>query len=106
MDGVIKGLAKLSEIRTERIAISKLKISPFLSFLLLLLALITVSFFFMFDSREIGLSHAIIPFLAFIHTFIIVMLLDIYYPYGGYWVANSESFVGVQERLLYDIANK
>lgn len=106
LDGLIKGLARLSEIRTERITISKLQLSPFLSFLLLLLALITVSFFFMFDAGEIGVSHAIIPILAFIHTFIIVMLMDIYYPYGGYWRANAEPFVGVQERLVFDLENK
>lgn len=104
LHGLIKGLADLSMIRSRRISLMQSKISPFLLILLMMLAAFGLFFFFFEDSTVFNVSHVIIPALAFMYSFLIVMLIDLDHPFSGYWRVDICAFEEVLERVEEDLA--
>ena len=103
LHGLIVGLADLSMIRSRRISLMQSKISPYLIILLTILATFGLFFFFFEDSTVLNVSHFIIPALAFLYSFLVVMLIDLDHPFSGYWRVDTCVFQEVLARVHEDL---
>ena len=106
LHGLINGLSDLSMIRSRRISLMQSKISPYLIILLTVLAAFSLFFFFLEDSTVLNLSHFIIPALAFLYSFLVVMLIDLDYPFSGYWRVDTSAFEEVLDRVNEDLGSQ
>ncbi|WP_186400615.1 DUF4239 domain-containing protein [Stappia sp. P2PMeth1] len=97
LEKVISGLSELVMIRSRRISLSSNRIPKFLIFILGALSVASISLFFVFDSRELNVSHFVIPVLAFMYAFLMVMLFDLDNPFEGYWSVKTKAFEEVSK---------
>jgi hypothetical protein len=92
LEGLIRSLAELIGIRSQRIGLMENKVSPYLIGVLAVTSLVFVTFFFVFDSRELNAAHFVIPSLTFLFAFFTVMLIDLTQPFFGYWHVRTRDF--------------
>jgi len=102
LDGFIKSISDLIMIRSKRMSLMENRISPYLLLILGLISVVSTSFFFVFDSRQINAAHFIIPCLTFMYVFLLVLLIDIDSPFIGYWNVKVVAFSEVMYELNED----
>ncbi len=99
LNGIIDSLAKLTMIRSRRISLMQSKLSPYLLFILGFLSFVSLAMFYFLVSEDTFILYLIIPSLAFMYTFLLIMLVDLDRPFSGYWRINMDPFDEVLDRL-------
>lgn len=98
LEKVIESLSQLTLIRSHRVSCLNNHMSPFLFVVIGVMSLAINMVFLPRDPTAFNSNFVLLPVMAFITSYLFVMLWDLDQPFDGYWMITNEAF----ENVVFD----